>query len=112
MSWILGVVGAVLGLLIADGSREGFGLIAGALIGALLGMALRSRRRIFDLEERLARVEMLGRRPTATAAPAATPAPASPDAPPPPAAPAAPAAPAPSQVPPVPTDWLSGAPLP
>ena len=90
MSWILGIVGAFLGLLIADGSREAFGLVAGALLGGLLGMALRAHRRIAELEQRLARVELLARRPgavagaTAPAAVAAKPTPAPPPVPEPP----------------------------
>jgi uncharacterized membrane protein len=120
MSWILGIVGAFLGLFIADASREAFGLVAGALAGALLGMAVRARGRISDLEQRLARVETLARRPaTPAAAPAAAqpaPAPESPDR----EAAAGPigpgGAPTPAvatpAVPPIPTDWLSGAPVP
>ncbi|HEX4854674.1 DUF2339 domain-containing protein [Arenimonas sp.] len=68
MSWILGLVGALLGLIIADATREGFGLVAGALLGALLGMAWHARRRITALEQRLAKVEALARRPVGAAA--------------------------------------------
>lgn len=109
MSWILGIVGAFLGLSIADGSREGFGLVAGGLIGALLGMVLRSRARLADLDQRLARVEILSRRPMPEAAATAAAPPAS-AVPPVPATPAAPATPV-GPATPVPTDWLSGEPL-
>ncbi|HEU0152365.1 MAG TPA: DUF2339 domain-containing protein [Arenimonas sp.] len=125
MSWILGIVGAFLGLFIADASREGFGLVAGALVGALLGMVVRARGRIGDLERRLDRVEALARRPAAAAAPAADaatapPKPAPAPVPPDPEVAAGPVGPggaptpavATPAAPPIPTDGLSGAPQP
>ncbi|MCX7032866.1 MAG: DUF2339 domain-containing protein [Arenimonas sp.] len=71
MSWILGLLGAVLGLAMAEADEGFFGLVAGALLGALLGLALGMRRRMADLEQRLARVETLSRRSVAAAASAA-----------------------------------------
>ena len=64
MSWILGLLGAVLGLAMAEADDGFFGLVAGTLLGVLLGQALRLRRRVGDLEQRLARVEVLARRGT------------------------------------------------
>ena len=76
MSWVLGVLGALLGAATADASRIFFGLAAGALIGVLLGRALRLGGRVADLETRLARMEALAPRPDpeAIASPAPTPA--------------------------------------
>ena len=84
MSWILGLLGAVLGLAMAETDDGFFGLVAGTLLGVLLGQALRLRRRVGDLEQRLARVETQARRGVAAAgataavsgAPAPAPAPA------------------------------------
>ena len=85
MSWILGLLGAVLGLAMAETDDGFFGLVAGTLLGVLLGQALRLRRRVGDLEQRLARVETQARRGVAaagaTAAVSGAPAPAAaPDA--------------------------------
>lgn len=57
MSWILGLLGAVLGLAMAETDDGFFGLVAGTLVGALLGQAQRLRRRVAELEQRLGRVE-------------------------------------------------------
>ncbi len=73
MSWILGLLGAVLGAVMADASEELFGFVAGALLGALLGLVSSLRGRLAGMEQRLARVEALSRR-AATAAPGAEPA--------------------------------------
>lgn len=86
---MLGFLGAFLGAIVAGVSEAFFGFVAGGLIGALLGQASRLRGRIGDLEQRLARVEVLARRPgqalpeTAAAGPAApaTEPPAVPDLP-------------------------------
>lgn len=67
MSWILGLLGAVLGLAMAETDDGFFGLVAGTLLGVLLGQALRLRGRVGDLEQRLARVEVLARRGVAAA---------------------------------------------
>jgi uncharacterized membrane protein len=75
MSWILGLLGAVLGAVMAAASEELFGFVAGALLGALLGMAMAQRGRIRGLEQRLARVELLSRRGTPAAAAGTEPAP-------------------------------------
>jgi uncharacterized membrane protein len=73
MGWILGLLGAVLGAFMADTDDAFFGLVAGALLGVLLAQALRLRRRVGELEQRLARVEVQAHRvaaaPVATAAP-------------------------------------------
>ncbi|PZO11068.1 MAG: hypothetical protein DCF27_01575, partial [Lysobacteraceae bacterium] len=61
MSWILGLLGAVLGLAMAEADDGFFGLVAGTLLGVLLGQAIRLRQRVGDLEQRLARTEMLAR---------------------------------------------------
>lgn len=68
MSWILGLLGAVLGLATAESNDGFFGLVAGALLGVLLAQALRLRGRVGDLEQRLANVEAQARRGTAAAA--------------------------------------------
>ncbi|TNJ34881.1 DUF2339 domain-containing protein [Arenimonas terrae] len=99
MSWILGLLGAVLGAVMAAASEEFFGFVAGALLGALLGMAIGQRGRVRALEQRLARVEALSRRGTAPAAATAEAA-----AGPPPAAAEPPPAAATSAAPPLPTD--------
>ena len=110
MSWILGFVGALLGLAMAETDEGFFGLVMGSLVGALLGQAIRLRRRVGDLEQRLARVEVLGRRQvpaagspdgvaTASVAPAAPAAAAEPFAPAPAVSPAAADAPSPESLP-------------
>ncbi|WP_460457940.1 DUF2339 domain-containing protein [Arenimonas alkanexedens] len=81
MTWILGLLGAVLGLAMAEVDEGFFGLVSGSLLGVLLGLAVRLRQRVDALEQRLAKAEMLGRRtgpvPTPTPAPdAAAPGPA------------------------------------
>jgi len=75
MSWILGLLGAVLGLAMAEADDGFFGLVAGTLLGVLLGQALRLRQRVGDLEQRLARTEMLARHTVAAPTPAAASAP-------------------------------------
>lgn len=81
MSWILGLLGAFLGLAMAAASEEFFGLVAGAILGALLGQASGLRRRSHELDQRLARIEALERRPAAVTPAASSPAAASPPAP-------------------------------
>lgn len=68
MSWILGLLGAVLGLAMAETDDGFFGLVAGTLLGALLGQAMGLRQRVGALEQRLARVEAQTRRGVAAAA--------------------------------------------
>ena len=80
MSWILGLLGAVLGAFMADTDDAFFGLVAGALLGVLLAQAMRLRRRVGDLEQRLARVEVLARRVVVPQAAVATPESAVPEA--------------------------------
>ncbi|MFY2764587.1 DUF2339 domain-containing protein [Arenimonas sp. MALMAid1274] len=63
MSWVLGLLGAVLGAIVAGVHAAFFGFVGGGLIGALLGQASGLRRRVGELEQRLARVEALARRP-------------------------------------------------
>ena len=116
MSWILGLLGAVLGLAMAETDDGFFGLVAGTLLGVLLGQALRLRRRVGDLEQRLARVETQARRGVAaagaTAAVSGAPAPApAPDAS--TVAPAeAPVSPLPAAVAPAAASVTSPAPVP
>lgn len=118
MSWILGLLGAVLGLAMAETDDGFFGLVAGTLLGVLLGQALRLRRRVGDLEQRLARVETQARRGVAaagaTAAVSGAPAPApAPDASTVAAAPAeAPFSPLPAAVAPAAAPVTSPAPVP
>ena len=118
MSWILGLLGAVLGLAMAETDDGFFGLVAGTLLGVLLGQALRLRRRVGDLEQRLARVETQARRGVAaagaTAAVSGAPAPApAPDASTVAAAPAeAPVSPLPAAVAPAAAPVTSPAPVP
>jgi uncharacterized membrane protein len=75
MGWILGLLGAVLGAFIADTDDAFFGLVAGTLLGVLLGQALRLRGRVGELEQRLARVEVMTRRPVVAPGPSASGAP-------------------------------------
>lgn len=118
MSWILGLLGAVLGLAMAETDDGFFGLVAGTLLGVLLGQALRLRRRVGDLEQRLARVETQARRGVAaagaTAAVSGAPAPApAPDASTVAAAPTeAPVSPLPAAVAPAAAPVTSPAPVP
>jgi len=70
MSWILGLVGALLGALFAAADETFFGLVAGALVGALLGQASHLRRRVGELEARLAGLEIRTTTPGAVPAPA------------------------------------------
>lgn len=120
MGWILGILGALFGAVLADDSRMLFGFVAGALLGVLLAQALKLRSRVAQLEQQVAALRMAGvrtmapevpaPRPQAEAAPAptraepaATPSPAAvaPAGPVPPPIPAAPApAPAPRPAPP------------
>jgi uncharacterized membrane protein len=83
MSWILGVLGAVLGLAMAEADEGFFGLVGGALLGVLLAQALSLRSRVTALEARLAKAALPPRPQTA-----ASPAPATPVAPATPATPA------------------------
>jgi uncharacterized membrane protein len=70
MSWILGLVGALLGALFAAADDTFFGLVAGALVGALLGQASRLRGRVSALEARLAQFERQAPGAAAAAIPA------------------------------------------
>jgi uncharacterized membrane protein len=75
MSWILGLVGALLGALFAAADETFFGLVAGALVGALLGQASRLRGRVSQLEARLADIESQVQSAPGAAVPARSPAP-------------------------------------
>lgn len=122
MGWILGILGALFGAVLADDSRMLFGFVAGALLGVLLAQALKLRSRVAQLEQQVAALRVAGVRAMAPevpvprpqaetapaparaepaavpAAPAALTAPAGPVPPPIPAAPAP--APAPRPAPP------------
>lgn len=81
MSWILAILGAVLGLAFGAADETVLGLFAGATIGALLGQVARLRGRLADMDQRLARIEDAIRRravaradETGPAAPVAEPA--------------------------------------
>ncbi|MBW8369287.1 MAG: DUF2339 domain-containing protein [Arenimonas sp.] len=71
MSWILGLLGAVLGMAMAEADEGFFGLVAGTLLGVLVGQAIGLRRRVGDLEQRLARTELLARHTVTAPAPGA-----------------------------------------
>lgn len=57
MSWILGIVGAVLGAIFGAADEVALGLFGGAAVGAALGQAFTLRRGQRDLDARLARIE-------------------------------------------------------
>lgn len=59
MAWILGLLGAILGAIFAEFERSLFGFFGGAFVGALLGLALKQRSRLAQLEGRLVRLEAL-----------------------------------------------------
>ncbi|KFN52188.1 hypothetical protein N790_03565, partial [Arenimonas malthae CC-JY-1] len=82
MGWILGILGALFGAVLADDSRMLFGFFAGALLGVLLAQALKLRSRVAQLEQQVAALRVAGiramapetpaPRPLAEAAPAST----------------------------------------
>lgn len=112
MGWILGILGALFGAVLADDSRMLFGFVAGALLGVLLAQALKLRSRVAQLEQQLAALRVAGvramapevpvPRPQAEAAPAPTRAEPAATTSPSPAAAVAPAAPAGPVPPPIP----------
>ena len=53
MAWVLGFIGALLGLMAGASGAWAVGMLGGALIGALLGAYLSMRDRIAALEHRL-----------------------------------------------------------
>lgn len=83
MSWILAIIGAVLGAGFGEADNTLLGLVSGAAIGALLGQLHSLRQRVDDLDAQLARIEDAMRRaaappvaaPTPPPSPAASPAP-------------------------------------
>ena len=61
MSWILALVGALLGGFAAAADDVAWGVLGGTLVGALLGQASRLRARVGVLEKRLNHLESLNR---------------------------------------------------
>jgi uncharacterized membrane protein len=99
MPWILGFLGALFGAFLADFDRIVFGLLGGAVVGALLGAQVSLRTRLAAIERRLANVAAAERRASLATAAAPSAAPSNPPMPETPteaAPPAAPAAPTPA----------------
>ena len=75
MSWILAIIGAVLGAGFGETDNTLLGLVSGATIGALLGQLHALRQRVDGLDAQLARIEDAMRPRAAPPAAAATPIP-------------------------------------